>query len=448
MGRKYLLYLAQAYPNFRKAELESIAEMYGIKVDLSEHDETNPFLIVELENDDAARLLVKRSILARGIYELWGKGDDLGELHLDVQRRIEESDGEYIKRFIEDNSQVSFKFDFIGYLGGRKTQEERVRIIETFKYLDFKGPIRMKNPDEIFVILEEYHVLDENTAAEIPDRMWFGRQVQLSARIEENILDKYDLSKRPYIGTTSFDAELSLVTCNIGQVDKGKIMYDPFAGTGSFLVTGSYFGALTFGSDIDVRMLRGKGKQQTIESNFQKYKTSMLFGDVLTMDFTNNAFRPSFKIDSIVCDPPYGVREGLKVCGSKNPIRSAGKENVVINGEKAFLRRDYIQPKKSYELDSLLDDLLRFAAKSLPVGGRLSFWMPTANDRFESTQIPQHENLELIYNLVQEFNKWARRLLVYVKRDEDYKGKTMTKDDRSVVNNFRQRYFTGFREVE
>lgn len=40
----------------------------------------------------------------------------------------------------------------------------------------------------------------------------------------------------------------------------GKIVYDPFAGTGSLLLTSAAFGALTFGSDIDGRQLRGKCK--------------------------------------------------------------------------------------------------------------------------------------------------------------------------------------------
>ena len=69
-------------------------------------------------------------------------------------------------------------------------------------------------------------------------------------------------------------------------------------------------------------------------------------------------------------------------------------------------------------------DLLQFASERLPVGGRLAFWMPTANDNFEETQIPQHERLELLHCLEQLFNQWSRRLLVYVKRDESYKGIT------------------------
>lgn len=431
--KDYLIYFAQAYPNFRRAELESLAAYHEISIDLSHHDEKNPFLIVKLENDEQARKIMARSILGRGIYELWGQGKNLEELHEDVKQRSSDRFDEYKK--------MSFKFDFIGYMG-KRTTKEKFEMIESFSYLAFEGPIRMKNPDEIFNVLEEYHVHGTEKAT-TPINMWFGRQIQLSARTE-NILDKYDLRRRKYIGTTSFDAELSLVSCNIAQVGPGKITYDPFTGTGSFLVAAANFGGLPIGSDIDVRILRGKNDNCNINANFKQYGTTLNFLDILTMDFTNNAFRSDLKIDTIVCDPPYGVREGLKVCGAKDPEKAAGRENVVIDGEKAHLRKDFIQPKKPYELSNLLDDLLNFAANRLPLDGRLAFWMPTANDDFEPNLIPQHENLELIYNLEQEFNKWSRRLLVYVRRDDDFKGETSNGLRANQIKNFRDRYFKGF----
>ncbi|ABN68396.1 putative ribonuclease methylating protein [Scheffersomyces stipitis CBS 6054] len=433
--KNYLIYFAQSYPNFRRPELESLANLNNFSFDLSHHDESKPFIVVQLENDDQAKKIMDRSILSRGIYELWGQGSNYDELHANIKATSQDKFEVYKKS--------SFKFDFIGYKGS-KSREERVEIIQNFKYLAFEGGVRLKNPDEVFTVLEEYSVSGMEKAT-TPRNIWFGRQVQLSSRTE-NVLDKYDLRRRKYIGTTSFDAELSLVTCNIGQVGPGKVCYDPFTGTGSFLVASANFGALPIGSDIDVRMLRGKGKNCNIQANFKQYGTSTQFLDVLTMDFTNNAFRKDFVIDSIVCDPPYGVREGLKVCGAKHPEKAEGRENIVIEGEKAHLRRDFIQPKKPYELSDLLDDLLFFAGERLPIGGRLAFWMPTANDDFQVNLIPQHEQLELLYNLEQEFNKWSRRLLVYVKRDETYKGKTTNGLKSQNIANFRDRYFNGFND--
>lgn len=434
MGQ-YIIFFAQAFPNFRVAELESIADLYGIPVDLSGHDESKPFLVIELENEEQAKKLIARSILAKSIHELWGEGPDLESLHKDVQAKSSQEFDKY--------KHCTFKFDFASYMGAKNTPE-KVEVIETFKYLEFEGKIRMKNPDQTFTVLEEYHV-EGNEKAERPEYLWFGRQIQISAR-SEGVLEKYDLKKRRFIGTTSFDAELSLVTCNIAQVDHGKIVYDPFTGTGSFLLAGAHFGGIVMGTDIDAKAVRGKGANQDLAASFKQYGTLLQFVDVWTMDFTNNAIRPSLSVDTIVCDPPYGVREGLKVCGAKNPEKAAGREDNMVGGEIGFKRKDFIAPKKPYDLPSLLGDLLQFAAERMPVDGRLCFWMPTANDEYVEHLIPTHERLELLYVLEQEFNKWSRRLCVYVKRDENYKGETTNRMRSEKVAQFRDRYFKSFNE--
>lgn len=432
--KTYIINFAQAYPNFRRPELESLAAYNGVQIDLSAHNEESPFLLVQLPDDESAKRIMQRSILCKAIYEYWGHGTDLESLHKSVKETSSDKFGLY--------KECSFKFDIVGYKGLRSNTQKRA-MIESFQYLEFEGPIKMKNPDHIFSILEEYSVKGTEKAA-APFSMWFGRQVLVSARTN-NLLDFYDLKNRTYIGTTSFDAELAMISCNIAQVGPGKIAYDPFTGTGSFLVAAASFGSMPLGSDISVKALRGKSDTCNIAANFKQYGTLHLFMDLLTMDFTNNAFRKDFSIDTIVCDPPYGIREGLKVCGAKDPEKAAGRENVVIDGEMAHFRRDFIHPKKPYELADLLGDLLQFAAERLPVGGRLAFWMPTANDDFQINNIPQHQQLELVYNLEQEFNKWLRRLLVYTKREGVF-GETTNGLKSNGVREFRERYFQGFNE--
>lgn len=433
--KQYLIFLAQSHPGFRKAELESLADLHGINADFSNHNEEHPFLVVNLENDEQAYNLIDRSILAKGIYELWGQGNTLTELHENVKSTMDKFRGPYVK-------DTTFKFENLTFQGGKKTREQQIKMFEGFAYLEFKGKIRMKNPDEVFTILEQYSLGKDLNPLEIPDQIWFGRQINLSAR-SRGVVEKYDIKKRPYFGTTSFDAELSLFTSNMAQVRAGDLVYDPFVGTGSFLVTAAEFGGITIGSDIDFLTLKGKGSNRRIKNNFDYYRDPLQFTDVLCMDFTNNAFRKDLTFGSIICDPPYGVREGVKVCGTSDE-RKVGRETVKIDGELAFLRRDYIPPKKTYSLDLLLDDLLQFSAERLEIGSRLCFWMPVANDEDIPTMIPQHEELELVYELVQDFYKWSRRLLVYVKRGAEYKGQTVTSKEREGVNNFRERYFNKF----
>lgn len=70
------------------------------------------------------------------------------------------------------------------------------------------------------------------------------------------------------------------------------------------------------------------------------------------------------------------------------------------------LRQDkYIPPKRNYSLEAMLGDILDFAATSLVDGGRLSLWMPTANDEEAELGIPKHAALELTFLCVQAFNK-------------------------------------------
>lgn len=66
---------------------------------------------------------------------------------------------------------------------------------------------------------------------------------------------------------------------------------------------------------------------------------------------------------------------------------------------------DYVPPKKPYSFLAMLDDILAFAADTLVDRGRLSFWMPTANDEEQEIPVPTHPCLEVVVVCVQTFNK-------------------------------------------
>lgn len=52
-----------------------------------------------------------------------------------------------------------------------------------------------------------------------------------------------DVKKRRYIGNTTMEAEMSLRMALMAMAGPGKVMYDPFMGTGSMLHTSAKFGA-------------------------------------------------------------------------------------------------------------------------------------------------------------------------------------------------------------
>jgi tRNA (guanine10-N2)-methyltransferase len=266
---------------------------------------------VKLSSVEDAKKLIRRSILAQSINELWGQGATLEALHEDLKSKTKELWSQY--------KETSFKFEFDSYQGAR-VPAVRLPIINSFQYLPFKGPISMSNPDQVFTIFEQWQRNSVPLGVENPERMFLGRLLRNSAR--DNIL-KYNLKKRSYISTTSMDAELSLVTANMALAAPGKLFYDPFAGTGSFPITCAHFGAIVWGSDIDGLSFRGTGGKKSMRGNFEQYGLHAQFGGVFSADITNSPIHQGKRIwDGIVCDPPYGVREGLRVLGLKDPSKT------------------------------------------------------------------------------------------------------------------------------
>ncbi|RPA84793.1 tRNA guanosine-2'-O-methyltransferase [Ascobolus immersus RN42] len=451
---EFIIYFAQWHTTFRLAELQALAEIEGVgKMEILKYSEQSPYAIVKLEHPEKANVLIRRSILAKSIFELWGSGTDYPTIHEDVCKRIQ-------GWWSDDFYKLPFKFEIECFLGKRPGDQHR-NLVESFSYISLDGPIRMKNADLQFAVMEEYsfdNSVNPPRAFDSPDLILLGRQIGTGNR---SAALKYDLKKRPYIGTTSFDAELTLVTANIALCGPAKLAYDPFAGTGSFLIACSHYGSISFGSDIDGRQVRGK-KNRSVVGNYQHYNLKSFFGDVFTADITNSPVRPGLQfLDSIVCDPPYGVREGLKVLGNRDPTKT--KEVIYRDGTPRHLQPDYVPPKKPYSFVQMLDDILDFSAEHLVDGGRLVMWMPTANEDLVEFGRPSHPALEEVAVCIQSFNKWSRQLLAYRRRNKDEidmkaweerrenKKYVASKDQKESVdelNFFRKKYFEGFKSKE
>lgn len=54
------------------------------------------------------------------------------------------------------------------------------------------------------------------------------------------------------------EAEMSLLMANQALARSGSAVWDPFAGTGSMLVTAAHWGSRVWGSDIDGRQMKGR----------------------------------------------------------------------------------------------------------------------------------------------------------------------------------------------
>ena len=206
------------------------------------------------------------------------------------------------------------------------------------------------------------------------------------------------------------------------------------------MVAAARFGGMVMGSDLDGRVVRGeggdarKGAKQTAEkkqarlgitsqvpspaarqerikvnvrSNFEHYNLQSYYLDTFISDLTNSPLRStghnSRYLDAILCDPPYGIREGLKVLGHKDPDR----HTVVnyIDGKASHLAEGFIPPKRPYALSALLEDILEFAALRLVDGGRLAMWVPEENEEGGVVEVREWEGMELLGGGVQRFAK-------------------------------------------
>lgn len=208
-------------------------------------------------------------------------------------------------------------------------------------------------------------------------------------------LHRFNLPKRCFIGPTSMDPELAFIMCELARLKSGQVVCDPFAGTCSILVGAAFYGCIAVGGDLDIKILRGKGGKQHYSQNFLSY------GLPQPLVSLQDAHKPPYRqdaFDAILCDPPYSIRAGARVSNSR-----AGY------GFKDIADRENVA--------DLFLAVLDFAAVTLRVGGRLAFWLPYLIDRHEDSDIPRHEDFELVASPSQKLTGgYGRRLCVFERR--------------------------------
>ncbi|KAH7888729.1 tRNA guanosine-2'-O-methyltransferase [Phlebopus sp. FC_14] len=451
---QYLVVFAQAHEEFRVPELRSISELYSFTIGFTQYADPDllkkatkrPFMILDMEEEDHARILAQRCILIKSVYEFYAQGSTYSELH-EANQHVRSRWQRYVP-------ETSFKFTVFGYNHGLSQRRQR-EIIESFSYMDFLGKIDMKEPEITLGVFEEYESDRRPDGRRNVDgefrQAYFGRLIaEGTARA---LIRAFDVKKRSYFGNTSMEAEISLLMANQAQASSGKLVYDPFIGTGSMAYTTAYFGALVYGSDIDGRQMRGKDRTPGIIRAATQYGVARRIIDLCTFDVTRNPWRCGGLFDAIVTDPPYGVRAGAKRLGRKKFREDRPPSRVHLpNADEP-----YIPPTKPYELSMLISDLILFARYILKARGLLVFFLPTVTEMYEEIDVMEAlcEGMELVANSVQEFGSWGRRLVTVRKMTaDDYPPPAFdtataksTEDERSPAHrDFREKYFQGFRK--
>ena len=418
---RLLCWFVHKHLEFREPELRALCEMNGVPLELAPPVEPEPepepdaasaavrgsgalppdgvLRLADFPDEATAARIGSRAILLRAVLEVWGCGSTYEECVAAAVAYPAAKKEPYL------DSTFKVSVDAFGKHIGQKEQLER---INRFLPVGLRGKVRLKNPQQTFWIVEDYG--GPSTTRETPRHIFFCRQVCESGR---KAADTYDLKKRRYLGPTSMDAELALIAANMAHARPGTLMLDPFAGTGSIMVAAAHFGAATWGGEIHPPMLRGKRKGLNVRTNYKQYKLQM--PQLFVADFSHSpwvAGRGMF--DAIVCDPPYGIREGSRQVNvraqteggggggggtaSPQPLASAAADGgVPIDAVPAATAGG---KRERLAVVDALQNLLRFAAGSLAVGGRLVYWLPTTMD-YLPEDCPTHPALKMVANCEQ-----------------------------------------------
>ena len=341
----FLIHFSQSHEEFRLPELHALSKLHGIPLKIGLYSLESPFLIVEIRSVQEAEILVSRAVLIKEIILLFASAECLDNL-LDNVKTLD-------PKCFEQNSKFKFSIETFG---STISLQEQISLIDRFSFLPLNGEISLKDPQVVYSIVLDYGLpIVEKSSS--PQNLYFGKWICKGGR---DAINRFDLKKRKYLGITSMDAELSLVMANQALIKQDSLVFDPFVGTGGFLVSGAHFGGFTIGSDIDGRQIKGK-EGVGIEANVEQYSLQKKVLGNVVCDFAHHPWVENREIwDAIMCDPPYGVRAGAKKITFKSDHNAYKKNGDMVYPEMV-----------AYEMNDILQDLVDFSAKYLVVGGRL-----------------------------------------------------------------------------
>ncbi|XP_018015888.1 tRNA (guanine(10)-N2)-methyltransferase homolog [Hyalella azteca] len=348
-SRKYLFWCINEHIEFRVPELKSIASLFKIPLKWAEKPKEDPFVILEMESEQDAKKLVSRCMLVKACYELWGDGCSSEEMHNNIRQQPQSLYKPHLA------SHKSFRVTVEGFNKSLRSSDKLAKI-ESLSYLPFDGPVNLTNPDTRLDLIE-YYGLSNVDVPDQPYRVFLGRLLGRGCR---ELIAQYSLKQRSYIGSTSMDAQLAFIMCNMAQLRPGDLVLDPFVGTGSILVSAAHYGAHILGSDIDFLTLHARTKptrvkqkersaHESILSNLSQYGLQGRYLDVAVVDCARTSWRRAPVLDAIITDPPYGIREATERVG-----REMSADDQELTSQQKKQRRK--QRLQHYETEGVKDD--------------------------------------------------------------------------------------------
>ncbi|ORZ41442.1 hypothetical protein BCR44DRAFT_1422842 [Catenaria anguillulae PL171] len=256
--------------------------------------------------------------------------------------------------------QTSFKFT-VDSFNLSQTQQDKVKIINSFSFLDYKGKIDLRTPDVTFGVLEAWTPPPGTPQL---THVYFGTLVGDGDR---KSIDAFNLKRRKYLGTTSMDPELSLIM-------------------GTWRSSSAAHSCTT-------RSARQSDKPGTVSvfSNIDQYGVHDKVVGCMVFDLAHHGWRTD--------RPLWTPLSRIRHMAYYTPKHDMGRFPATV----------------PYDLDAVMIDLTEFAAKMLVVGGRISYWLPTVKEEYHPSDVPLHPALKLVSNCEQPFGQWSRRLITLEK---------------------------------
>ena len=415
-------------------------------------------IIAELSLDQV-NFLLSRSMAIHEIFELYSHGKTYPEM-FESLKSSKISESFKTNHYNKPSETVSFKVTALN----KKLAKDRARQLEIYKqtfedHPEIVSKVNLKTPTwEIFYI-EQYNNDDTITRDEkVFEYVYFGAKI---GEAQRKLRAKYDLRQRDFLGNTSMEPEVCVFQANLAKISSGDLVYDPFCGSGSNLIAAAHFGAFTIGSDLDYNIIHSRGKSSKMGMGWRNQKTSLKTQMVkygltthlgtFRTDFSQTGFyQKEESINAIVCDPPYGVREPTKKVGKKDETESWHEkiakvvENEEYQGDLTNvdimdLRMHYPQ-KVEYRMEDLFKDLVKFGARNLKIGGRLTFWLPVDLRDLTGHSIT-HPDMTVIARCIDPFGDKTGRELWVLEKVKHFSGENAVFESRfykDQTNNFRE----------
>ena len=320
------------YFDFSLVELKSLFRLNKISFEIDQnysYDIRKECLVKFYTDDEINKQQLKnifsRAVLIRNIFYSYGINKSIEELILNMNQEDFKKEAESLE---------PFRFDIEG-LDISLEKEYQLELMKKFAVFNFKAKVNLNKAERFFIIY--YNKLD--------GLFHFGK-VLGKCNEKVNFYTKYNLQDRKYLGPTSTDNRLSFLMANFAQIDTGDMVLDPFAGTGSLLIPATHLGGLTYGSDLDIRVLKGykvgytkeslktkKKGGENIFTNFKEYKLPL--PNIFRADINYHKFFKEGQFDSIICDPPYGIRAMTRQNTGQMDINHKFDEKInLIEGEE------------------------------------------------------------------------------------------------------------------